>query len=46
MNNIETGSLLVRLYAEYQHYHGEDIDYAEAVAKAIFALSKDGENDG
>ena len=44
-NNLETCSLLVRLYADYKHYVCDDIDYAEAVAKAIAALSKEGEDE-
>lgn len=46
MNNIESCSLLVRLYADYRHYIGtDDIDYAEAVAMAIAALSNVEVND-
>lgn len=42
MNNVETSSLLVRLYADYQHYYGvENVDYAEAIARAICALSQE-----
>lgn len=44
-NNLETCSLLVRLYADYKHYVGDDIDYAEAVARAISALSKEDEDE-
>lgn len=42
MNNIETSSLLVRLYADYQRLSGvQDVDYAEAIARAICALSQE-----
>lgn len=41
MNHIETCVLLVKLYADHKHYVGDDIDYAEAVAIAIAALTKE-----
>lgn len=44
MSNLETCALLVRLYAEWRNYFGStDMDYEEAIAKAIAALTKDGE---
>ena len=40
-NNLEVCSLLVRLYADHKQCFGDDFDYAEAVARAIVALSKE-----
>lgn len=44
-NNLEACSLLVRLYADYQHCMGADEYYVEAVARAIAALSKEDEDE-
>lgn len=44
MNNIEVSALLVKLYADYQNYNGLNADYAEAVARAVAALSQREEN--
>lgn len=35
----EVATLLVKLYADYQHYNGEDDDYAKAIAIAIRMLT-------
>ena len=35
MNMDEVATLLVELYADYQHYCGDDEKYAKAVAVAI-----------
>lgn len=44
MSNFEAGALLVKLYAEWSHLALDtNSDYEEAIAKAIAALSKDGE---
>lgn len=44
MSNLEAGALLVKLYAEWSHLDCDtNSAYEEAVARAIAALSKDGE---
>ena len=40
MNTDEVATMLVKLYADYQHYYGsENDDYARAIAIAIRMLS-------
>lgn len=44
MSNLKAGALLVKLYSEWCHtVGGANRDFEEAIAKAIAALSKDGE---
>ena len=45
MNNVETCTLLVELYAEHRALTGgNNLDYAEAIAKAVSALSQEQED--
>ena len=41
--NIEVSTLLVQLYADFKLSRGDDRDYAEAVARAIAALTMEDE---
>ena len=43
MDNVEAATLLVRLYADFRRCYNEYPKYAEAVARAVAALSKEGE---
>lgn len=44
MNKVETCTLLIRLFADYERLTcSGDIDLAEAIARAIISLSKEQE---
>lgn len=43
MTNVEASAKLVQLYADFRQHYKDYPPYAEAIARAISALAKDGE---